>query len=60
MLDELLALRDVQYVIVTSPDRLTRRADVMATILREIQAAGAELVTAATQTDTGTIKPLSQ
>jgi DNA invertase Pin-like site-specific DNA recombinase len=46
MLDELLALRDVQHVIVTSPDRLTRRADVMATILREIEAAGATLISA--------------
>jgi DNA invertase Pin-like site-specific DNA recombinase len=60
MLDELLALRDAQYVIVTSPDRLTRRADVMATILQEIQTAGAELAIAAIQTDTGIIKPLSQ
>jgi DNA invertase Pin-like site-specific DNA recombinase len=44
MLDELLASRDTNYVIATSPSRLTRRADVMATILLKIEAAGATLI----------------
>lgn len=44
MLDELLTLRDAQYVIVTSPDRLTRRVDLMATIARELKQVGASLV----------------
>ena len=44
MFDELRASRDTKYVIATSPSRLTRRADVMATILRKIEAAGATLI----------------
>lgn len=47
MLDELRALRDADYVIVTSPDRLTRTTHDTAAVLFEIDAAGAELVTAA-------------
>lgn len=43
MLDE-LHTHDTQYVIVTGPDRLTRRVDVMAAILLEINTAGATLI----------------
>lgn len=42
MLDE-LHTHDTQYVIVPSPTRLTRRVDVMAAILQEINTAGATL-----------------
>lgn len=46
MLDELRALRDTDYVIVASPDRLVRRTHDAAAISLELEAAGAELVTA--------------
>jgi DNA invertase Pin-like site-specific DNA recombinase len=46
MLDELRALRDLDYLIVTTADRLTRRIDDWATITFELAAAGAELVIA--------------
>jgi DNA invertase Pin-like site-specific DNA recombinase len=46
MLDELRALRDVDYVIVTSPDRLARTITDWATIRFELEAAGTELIIA--------------
>lgn len=46
MLDELRALRDLDYLIVTTPDRLTRRTDDWTTITFELAAAGTELVIA--------------
>ncbi|MGH3722243.1 MAG: recombinase family protein [Pseudonocardiaceae bacterium] len=60
MLDELRARHDATYLIVARTDRLARQGDDWARISREIQAAGAELVTAATQADTGIIDLLSQ
>jgi site-specific DNA recombinase len=47
MLDELRALHDADYVVVTSPDRLARKTDDMVAIFLEIEAGGAQLVTAA-------------
>jgi DNA invertase Pin-like site-specific DNA recombinase len=44
MLDELRALRDVNYVIATGHDRLTRNVHDMTALSFEIDAAGAELV----------------
>jgi DNA invertase Pin-like site-specific DNA recombinase len=44
MLDELYTSRDIQYVILTRPSRLTRRADVRAAILQKIEAAGTTLI----------------
>jgi DNA invertase Pin-like site-specific DNA recombinase len=46
LLDELRALRDVRYVIVAKADRLARRRDDLAAIQFELEAAGAELVSA--------------
>lgn len=46
MLDELRALRNLDYLIVTTPDRLTRRTDDWTTITFELAAAGTELVIA--------------
>lgn len=46
LLDELRALRDVRYVIVTSPDRLARTMTDWTTIRFELEAAGAELIIA--------------
>lgn len=46
MLDELRVLHDVDYLIVTTLDRLTRRADDLTTIKFELAAAGTELVIA--------------
>jgi DNA invertase Pin-like site-specific DNA recombinase len=46
MLDELRALHDVDYVIVTGRDRLTRRAVDHAQICFELELANAELVIA--------------
>ena len=47
MLDELRALHDTTYLIVTSPDRLVRRTHDAAVISLELEAAGTELITAA-------------
>lgn len=52
MLDELRALHDADYVIVTSLERLAQKTEDMAAILLELEAAGATLVTADTQRDT--------
>ncbi len=46
MLDELRALHDARYVIVTSPDRLARKTTDWDAIRFELDAAGAELVIA--------------
>jgi DNA invertase Pin-like site-specific DNA recombinase len=46
LLDELRALRDVDYVIVTSHERLARRTDDWARLDLELEAAGAELLIA--------------
>ncbi|MGH7261327.1 MAG: recombinase family protein [Nitrospiraceae bacterium] len=46
MLDELRALRDTTYIIVTNHDRLVRRSRDAAYISLEIEAVGAELITA--------------
>jgi DNA invertase Pin-like site-specific DNA recombinase len=46
LLDELCSLRDVDYVIVTSHDRLARRTDDWACLDLELEAASAELVIA--------------
>lgn len=47
MLDELRALRDAEYVIVTSRDRLARTTDDWARLDLELEAAGATLLIAA-------------
>ena len=47
LLDELRALRDVRYVIVTHIDRLARTVTDWAAIRFELEAVGAELITAA-------------
>jgi DNA invertase Pin-like site-specific DNA recombinase len=44
MLDELRAIQDVRYMIVSSPDRLTRSTADWATIRLELEAAGVELI----------------
>lgn len=46
LLDELRALRDVDYVIITSYDRLARRGDDWARLDLEFEAAGAKLLIA--------------
>lgn len=55
MLDELRALHDAAYLIVTSFDRLARGVDESAAILLEIEASGAQLITAS-----GVISPAEQ
>ena len=47
MLDELRALHDTDYVIVTGTERLARRTEDMAAICLELEAAGARLITTA-------------
>jgi DNA invertase Pin-like site-specific DNA recombinase len=46
LLDELRALRDVDYVIITGYDRLARRRDDWAHLELEFEAAGVRLVIA--------------
>jgi DNA invertase Pin-like site-specific DNA recombinase len=46
MLDELRVLRDLDYLIVTTPDRLTLRTDDWTAITFELAAAGTELIVA--------------
>lgn len=60
MLNELHARHDATYLIVDRAERLARQPHDRAMISLKIQAAGAKLIIAATQTDTGIIKPLNQ
>jgi DNA invertase Pin-like site-specific DNA recombinase len=60
MLNELHARHDATYLIVDRAERLARQAHDRAMISLKIHAAGAELIIAAIQTNTGIIKPLNQ